>query len=82
MNQSKIAVRYAKACFEIAKEKNILDIVKIDIETGKVLEEIDMSGLIDMYHNQKDRIDYLNGIAYDAVAGTGAGNLDTNGLHV
>ena len=41
-------------------------IVKIDIETGKVLEEIDMSGLIDMYHNQKDRIDYLNGIAYDA----------------
>ena len=41
-------------------------IVKIDIETGKVLEEIDMSGLIDMYHNQEDRIDYLNGIAYDA----------------
>ena len=41
-------------------------IVKIDTETGKVLEEIDMSGLIDMYHNQQDRIDYLNGIAYDA----------------
>lgn len=41
-------------------------IVKIDLETGKVLEEINMEGLIDMYHNQKDRIDVLNGIAYDA----------------
>lgn len=40
-------------------------IVKIDIETGKVLEEIDMSGLIDMYHKQEDKIDVLNGIAYD-----------------
>ncbi len=41
-------------------------IVKIDLETGKVMEEIDMSGLIDMYHKQEDRIDVLNGIAYDA----------------
>lgn len=41
-------------------------IVKIDLETGKVLEEINLQGLIDMYHNQKDRIDVLNGIAYDA----------------
>lgn len=40
-------------------------IVKIDIETGKVLEEIDMGGLIDMYHKSEDRIDVLNGIAYD-----------------
>ncbi len=40
-------------------------IVKIDIETGKVLEEINMAGLIDMYHDKKDRIDVLNGIAYD-----------------
>jgi glutamine cyclotransferase len=40
-------------------------IVKIDLQTGKILEEIDMSGLIDMYHKQSDRIDYLNGIAYD-----------------
>lgn len=40
-------------------------IVKIDIESGKVLEEIDMSGLIDMYHKNEDRIDVLNGIAYD-----------------
>lgn len=41
-------------------------IVTVDVSTGKVLEEIDMSGLIDMYHRQGDRIDYLNGIAYDS----------------
>jgi len=41
-------------------------IVKIDISNGKVLEKIDMSGLIDLYHRQSDRIDYLNGIAYDS----------------
>jgi glutamine cyclotransferase len=40
-------------------------IVKIDLETGKVLEEINMNGLIDMYHKQEDQIDVLNGIAYD-----------------
>jgi len=32
MNQSKIAVRYAKAFFELAQDKNQLDKVKIDIE--------------------------------------------------
>ncbi|QIA06529.1 glutaminyl-peptide cyclotransferase [Draconibacterium halophilum] len=41
-------------------------IVKIDAKTGKVLEEINMEGLIDMYHRSNDRIDVLNGIAYDA----------------
>lgn len=41
-------------------------IVKIDAETGKVLEEINMEGLIDMYHRSNERIDVLNGIAYDA----------------
>lgn len=41
-------------------------IVQIDPETGKVLSEINMSGIVDMYHNQQDRIDYLNGIAYDS----------------
>ncbi len=40
-------------------------IVKIDAESGKVLETIDMSGLIDLYHRPQDRIDYLNGIAYN-----------------
>ncbi|HOO09722.1 MAG TPA: F0F1 ATP synthase subunit delta, partial [Cyclobacteriaceae bacterium] len=32
MNQSKIAVRYAKAFFDIAQEKKVLDEVKADIE--------------------------------------------------
>ncbi|WP_372652942.1 glutaminyl-peptide cyclotransferase [Draconibacterium sp.] len=41
-------------------------VVKIDAKTGKVLEEINMEGLIDMYHQPNDRIDVLNGIAYDA----------------
>lgn len=41
-------------------------IVKIDINTGKVLEEINMDGLINLYHREGDRIDYLNGIAYDS----------------
>ena len=41
-------------------------IVKIDVSNGKVLDEIDLSGLIDMYHRKEDRIDYLNGIAYDS----------------
>ncbi len=40
-------------------------IVKIDVSNGKVLDEVDMSGLIDLYHRKEDRIDYLNGIAYD-----------------
>ena len=40
-------------------------IVKIDSKTGKILEEIDMTGIIDLYHRSGDRIDYLNGIAYD-----------------
>lgn len=40
-------------------------IVKIDPETGKVLSEINLAGLINMYKNSADKIDYLNGIAYD-----------------
>ena len=40
-------------------------IVKIDAQTGKILEEINMAGLINLYHRPEDRIDYLNGIAYD-----------------
>lgn len=39
-------------------------IVIIDTETGKVLSEINLAGIINMYKNQKDQIDYLNGIAY------------------
>ncbi len=41
-------------------------IVKIDSETGKVLEEINMEGIINLYHRNGDRIDHLNGIAYDS----------------
>ncbi|WP_167616932.1 glutaminyl-peptide cyclotransferase [Maribellus sediminis] len=40
-------------------------IVKIDASTGKILEEIDLSGIIDLYNRNGERIDYLNGIAYD-----------------
>lgn len=36
MNQSKIAVRYAKAFFELAQEKKQLDIIKTDIEAVAV----------------------------------------------
>ena len=32
MNQSKISVRYAKAFFSLAKEKNLLDTLKQDME--------------------------------------------------
>jgi glutaminyl-peptide cyclotransferase len=39
-------------------------IVQIDPETGKVLSEINLAGIVNMYKNQNDKIDYLNGIAY------------------
>lgn len=42
-------------------------IVEIDPETGKVLSEINLSGLINMYKNITDTIDYLNGIAFDQI---------------
>jgi glutamine cyclotransferase len=40
-------------------------IVEIDMQTGRVLSEIKLNGIINMYHNQTDRIDVMNGIAYD-----------------
>lgn len=40
-------------------------IYQIDPKTGKVLSEINLTGLVDMYKNNNERIDYLNGIAYD-----------------
>jgi glutaminyl-peptide cyclotransferase len=40
-------------------------IIIIDPETGRVLSEINLEGLINMYKNPADTIDYLNGIAYD-----------------
>jgi glutaminyl-peptide cyclotransferase len=41
-------------------------IVQIEPETGKVLSEINLDGILKMYTNPADTIDYLNGIAYDA----------------
>lgn len=41
-------------------------IVQIDPKTGKILSQVNFKGIINMYHNQKNRIDYLNGIAYDS----------------
>ncbi len=40
-------------------------IIEIDPETGKVLKEINMDGILNMYTNTSDTIDYMNGIAYD-----------------
>jgi glutaminyl-peptide cyclotransferase len=40
-------------------------IVQIDSETGKVLSETNLDGILNMYTNPADTIDYLNGIAYD-----------------
>jgi len=39
-------------------------IVQIDPETGKVISEINMAGILDMYKKPGDKIDYLNGIAF------------------
>ncbi|SHF79721.1 Glutamine cyclotransferase [Mariniphaga anaerophila] len=41
-------------------------IVQIEPETGKVLSEINLEGILNMYTNQNDTVDYLNGIAYDS----------------
>lgn len=40
-------------------------IVQIDAETGKILAEIDCKGIVNMYKNQNDTLNYMNGIAYD-----------------
>ena len=39
-------------------------IVQIDPETGKVLSEINLAGILNMYKTPSDTIDFLNGIAY------------------
>lgn len=43
-------------------------VVQIDPETGKVLAQINLGGILNMYKNANDTIDYLNGIAYDKKA--------------
>lgn len=40
-------------------------IVQIDPETGKVISEINLTGILDMYKKPGDKIDYLNGIAFN-----------------
>ncbi len=40
-------------------------VIQIDPETGKVLSEINMAGILDMYRNS-DKVDYMNGIAWDS----------------
>jgi glutamine cyclotransferase len=44
-------------------------IVGIDPENGKVLSEINLSGILNMYKNPSDTVDYLNGIAYNKKSG-------------
>jgi len=41
-------------------------IIEIDPETGKVLSEINMEGILNLYQSTEDQIDYMNGIAWDA----------------
>ncbi len=41
-------------------------IVQIEPETGRVLSEINLDGILNMYRNPADTIDYMNGIAYDS----------------
>jgi len=40
-------------------------IVQIDPENGKVISEINLAGIVNMYKNSSDKIDVLNGIAFD-----------------
>ncbi len=42
-------------------------IVQIDPETGKIISEIYFPDMIKMYHKPNDKIDFMNGIAYDKV---------------
>ena len=40
-------------------------VIEIDPETGKVLSEINMDGILNLYQNPDEKIDYMNGIAWD-----------------
>ena len=39
---------------------------QIDSESGKILSEINLKGILNMYQNPTDKIEVMNGIAYDA----------------
>lgn len=49
MTNSKISVRYAKALFATAKEKNILDAIKNDVDTmySTIKESAELAGLLE-----------------------------------
>ena len=40
-------------------------IVQIDPKTGKVLSQIDLKGILNMYKTATDTVDFMNGIAYN-----------------
>ncbi len=40
-------------------------IVEIDPVTGKILSEFNLKGILNMYKNENDTVNYMNGIAYD-----------------
>lgn len=40
-------------------------IVQIDPETGKVLSEINLNGILNIYKTATDTVDFMNGIAYN-----------------
>ena len=40
-------------------------IVQIDSETGKVISQINLSGILNNFEKANQRVDYMNGIAYD-----------------
>lgn len=42
-------------------------IVQIDSETGKVISEINLSGILNLYEKTNERVDYMNGIAFDKI---------------
>lgn len=50
MNYSKIAIRYAKAVFLLADEKNLLKEIASDMESILTIEK-EVPALLDLYHN-------------------------------
>ncbi len=40
-------------------------IVQIDSETGEVISEINLSGILNRFEKANENVDYMNGIAYD-----------------
>ena len=62
MNQSAIAVRYAKAFFSLAKEKKLLEILKTDIELvfNICQDSTDFILLLEKPHRKNIKKDRIN----------------------